>query len=93
MRLLNTQTLVIQEFHGDCHEDYAILSHTWGEEECTLQEMTSASVGNRKGFMKIRLCCQQAAKEGLKWAWVDSQVVILPFQERSPLILDVQVLH
>ncbi|KAI1429098.1 heterokaryon incompatibility protein-domain-containing protein [Xylaria sp. FL1777] len=72
MRLINTSTFNIHEFPGDSIEDYAILSHTWGEEECSLQDMSSADVETRKGYVKIKFCCQQALIDGLNWAWVDT---------------------
>ncbi|TPX13512.1 uncharacterized protein E0L32_005983 [Thyridium curvatum] len=33
MRLINTKTLRLSEFFGDAVPEYAILSHTWGDEE------------------------------------------------------------
>lgn len=72
MRLLDTKTLAIHEVPGDCTEPYAILSHTWGEEECTIQDMSLRDVSKRKGYGKIKMCCDQAAADGLKWAWVDT---------------------
>ncbi|KAI0161831.1 heterokaryon incompatibility protein-domain-containing protein [Hypoxylon sp. FL1284] len=72
MRLLNTKTYEIREFLGDSSQRYAILSHTWGDEECTLQHMTMPGVSERKGYAKIKYCCDQAAREGLDWAWVDT---------------------
>ncbi|KAI0378935.1 heterokaryon incompatibility protein-domain-containing protein [Hypomontagnella monticulosa] len=73
MRLLNTRTYEIHEFPGDAEgEEYAILSHTWGEDECTFQHMLSSDYSTRKGFTKIKYCCKQAAKEGLDWVWVDT---------------------
>ena len=72
MRLINTSTLRICEFIGDSTEDYAILSHTWGEDECTLQDMPTVGVGTRKGSLKIELCCKQALLDGINWAWVDT---------------------
>jgi hypothetical protein len=77
MRLLNAKTLAIREFIGS--EDspdfprFAILSHTWGDEECTLQDMLNLNdITQRKGFHKIKSCCEQALKDGLEWAWVDT---------------------
>ncbi|KUI67219.1 Vegetative incompatibility protein HET-E-1 [Cytospora mali] len=76
MRLMNTTTLVIQEFPSE--EDlpeFAILSHTWGKtgEECSLQDMTRPEVVSEKpGYRKIKLCCDQALIDGLEWAWVDT---------------------
>lgn len=37
MRLLGTAYITLHEFHDDAIPEYAILSHTWGEEEFTLQ--------------------------------------------------------
>ncbi|KAI0468214.1 heterokaryon incompatibility protein-domain-containing protein [Xylaria cf. heliscus] len=73
MRLINTSTFDICEFPGDSPTDYAILSHTWGEEECTLRDMMlRTGVELRKGYAKIRFCCEQAVRDGLSWAWVDT---------------------
>ncbi|KAI0409275.1 heterokaryon incompatibility protein-domain-containing protein [Xylaria palmicola] len=72
MRLINTTTYTVHEFPGDSAGDYAILSHTWGEAECTLQDMSDPGVERRKGYKKIKFCCEQAVKEGLRWAWVDT---------------------
>ncbi|KAJ2985777.1 hypothetical protein NUW58_g5354 [Xylaria curta] len=74
MRLINTTTLEIHESPGDSTVDYAILSHTWNEEECTFQDMSrpNAAIRKRKGYVKIESCCKQAVKDGLSWAWVDT---------------------
>ncbi|KAI0439503.1 heterokaryon incompatibility protein-domain-containing protein [Xylaria telfairii] len=72
MRLINTATFEICEFSGDSATDYAILSHTWGEEECTLRDMSIPGVKLRKGYVKIKFCCEQAVRDGLSWAWVDT---------------------
>lgn len=82
MRLLNAKTLAIREFIGEEESPkfprFAILSHTWGEEECTLQHMQHpADVAKRKGYQKIRYCCDQALQDGLEWAWVDTYVQML----------------
>ncbi|KAI1756201.1 heterokaryon incompatibility protein-domain-containing protein [Xylaria castorea] len=72
MRLINTATLEICEFSGDSTTDYAILSHTWGEEEISLRDMSKPDVNLRKGYAKIEFCCKQAVRDGLLWAWVDT---------------------
>jgi hypothetical protein len=38
MRLINTQSLDLEEFFNEDIPPYAILSHTWGKEEVTLQD-------------------------------------------------------
>lgn len=72
MRLLDTRTLEIHEFDGDGDREYAILSHRWGKEECTLQEMSTPGVESRKGYAKIKFCCAQAVKDKVEWAWIDT---------------------
>ncbi|KAK0649212.1 heterokaryon incompatibility protein-domain-containing protein [Cercophora newfieldiana] len=73
MRLINTRTLDIKEFTGGALPPYAILSHTWGDEELTLQDMLEKDKARRKaGFAKVEECCRQALKDGLEWAWVDT---------------------
>ena len=39
MRLLHTNALEVHEFHGQVIPKYAILSHTWGEEELFFPEL------------------------------------------------------
>ncbi|CAJ2507703.1 Uu.00g088890.m01.CDS01 [Anthostomella pinea] len=73
MRLLNARTYEVHEFLSEeAGRDYAILSHTWGLEECTLQQMSAPGVATRKGYAKIKYCCDQALRDGLEWAWVDT---------------------
>ncbi|KAH8689252.1 ankyrin repeat-containing domain protein [Phaeosphaeriaceae sp. PMI808] len=59
MRLVDTASSQIQEFRDHEIEKYAILSHTWGEEE-------------KKGFKKIKESCSLAKKEGFEFIWIDT---------------------
>ncbi|KAI1381943.1 heterokaryon incompatibility protein-domain-containing protein [Hypoxylon crocopeplum] len=77
MRLLNTETENIEEFFGEkIPLQYAVLSHRWGDEEVSLQDWLARSsrpdVRAREGFRKIQLCCEQAKKDGIEWAWIDT---------------------
>ncbi|KAI0909260.1 heterokaryon incompatibility protein-domain-containing protein [Ustulina deusta] len=72
MRLINVHTLVISEFHGSRVPRYAILSHTWDEEEVTLQDMREGRAASLKGYRKIKSCCEQAQFDGLPYAWIDT---------------------
>lgn len=57
MRLLNVQTLDLEEFVGEPGNDvprYAILSHVWGPEEVTFHEMASDRL--IIGAKKIQTC-------------------------------------
>ncbi len=74
MRLLNTATLEMEEFVWDHIPKYAILSHTWGDDEVTLAEYCSKKAGitAREGYTKIVRTCSWARGEGLTHAWVDT---------------------
>ncbi|KAJ9131242.1 hypothetical protein NKR23_g11799 [Pleurostoma richardsiae] len=72
MRLLNAETLAIEEFLENNTPKYAILSHTWGDEEVSLQQFLQPGAATRAGYVKIRKTCEQALKRGLRYAWVDT---------------------
>ncbi|KAK1758188.1 heterokaryon incompatibility protein-domain-containing protein [Echria macrotheca] len=73
MRLLNAQDLTLKEFFSRV-PPYAILSHTWGSEEVTFQDMGIGlqHAGTKKGFAKIKGCCELAWKRGFQWVWIDT---------------------
>lgn len=71
MWLLDTTTLQLCAFFST-PPPYAILSHTWGVEEVTFQEMGTPDAERKRGFKKITQCCAQAKLDGLKYAWVDT---------------------
>ncbi|KAK4121524.1 hypothetical protein N657DRAFT_699006 [Parathielavia appendiculata] len=48
------------------------MSHTWGAEEVTFQDMADLGSARMKGFAKIEHCCRQALRDGLHWALVDT---------------------
>ncbi|KAH4479658.1 hypothetical protein HBH89_251970, partial [Parastagonospora nodorum] len=76
MRLINARTLEIVEFLSEGQiPSFVILSHTWEDEECTLQQMRTpdhTEIYRRKGYKKIQSCCKQALKDGFEWAWIDT---------------------
>ena len=51
---------------------YAILSHTWEEEEVSFKDMSDPSRNNKKGYRKIEMTCQVASQAGLSYAWIDT---------------------
>lgn len=74
MWLLNTGTLQLHEFQGDKKPNYAILSHTWAEDEITFQDMqvpASSSLTNKPGFRKIEMFCKTASALGYVYGWAD----------------------
>ncbi|KAH8763052.1 heterokaryon incompatibility protein-domain-containing protein [Diaporthe sp. PMI_573] len=78
MWLINVRTRQLEEFFGLDVPRYAILSHTWATgEEVTFQEMRHPEAAApasllKAGWMKIDHTCQQAAQDGLEYAWVDT---------------------
>ncbi|KAF2806347.1 HET-domain-containing protein [Mytilinidion resinicola] len=52
---------------------YAILSHTWVEDqEVTFDDITKDSGKSKTGYDKIRFCAQQAESDGLRHFWIDT---------------------
>ncbi|KAH8600212.1 WD40-repeat-containing domain protein [Bisporella sp. PMI_857] len=63
-----------KNFVGDNIPDYAILSHTWGEdiEEVTFQDLKDGTGKSKAGYKKIRFCGEQAGQDGIQYFWVDT---------------------
>lgn len=53
---------------------YAVLSHTWGADadEVTHRDITEHTGRGKAGYHKIRFCADRAAKDGLRYFWVDT---------------------
>ena len=78
MRLLKTlpngDFRVTGELLSDAIPQYAILSHTWGDEsqEVTFEDIMKVSGRDKAGYQKIKFCSEQAARDGLQYFWVDT---------------------
>jgi hypothetical protein len=78
MRLINCSTRRLEEFLGSDIPDYAILSHTWGDEEVSFANLSSSypnsnpKITTRSGYQKIIYTCQQAIHDGFGYAWIDT---------------------
>ncbi|KAF2629421.1 hypothetical protein BU25DRAFT_389615 [Macroventuria anomochaeta] len=57
---------------------YAILSHTWGEQEVIFDDLKSLTsvedtdAKSKAGWDKMRFCAQQAKRDSLDYFWVDT---------------------
>lgn len=72
MHLLNTTSMQL-EYHGKPPEKYAILSHTWGDEEILYADIKSEDRGrSKKGFKKVENCCKLARSQGYDLVWIDT---------------------
>lgn len=65
----------LQSFSDQNLPTYAILSHTWHEDNT--QEIDFQDVGNgvgsdKTGWAKLQFCADRSAKDGLRWFWIDT---------------------
>lgn len=77
MRLVNTTesnsgSFNIEEFTDNNTPPYAILSHTWEQEEVTLQDMQGNGAKKKKGFNKFKEFCALALASGFNYVWIDT---------------------
>ncbi len=72
MRLLNVKTFELEEFVSDDVPDYTILSHTWGDEEVSFQDLTSGNYKHLRGYRKVEGCCATSRREGFRYTWIDT---------------------
>ncbi len=76
MRLLNARTGAMKDFMSEGQTPpYAILSHTWGNEEVTYRDwesLATSEIERMEGYEKIGYSRGQAVADGLDWIWVDT---------------------
>ncbi|CAJ2512964.1 Uu.00g010830.m01.CDS01 [Anthostomella pinea] len=73
MRLINVETLELEEWIGEHIPPYAILSHTWDEGEVVFKDWQDHDKAQTKaGYAKISLACEQTRKDNLTYLWVDT---------------------
>lgn len=72
MRLLNTKSLRFEEFFANQVPQYAILSHRWGDDEVTFQDLRKGRKRDSQGYAKIKRCCYLADERGFHWVWIDT---------------------
>jgi hypothetical protein len=82
MRLLyiadNGRLSYTDDLVGDKIPRYAILSHTWGEQEVAYKDLQNnkdiedVDARLKGGYQKIFFCATQARRDGLDYFWVDT---------------------
>lgn len=72
MRLLsrNNNDLTFTQVENPC-EAYAILSHTWGQDEVSYQDICDKRLG-KAGYRKIEFTIERAVQDGYRHVWVDT---------------------
>jgi len=77
MRLINTQTLELEEYFGSQIPKYAILSHTWRDGEVTFQDWqdplrrSAKKTDSRKSWRRAKFSRSQS----LQYLWVDTNCI------------------
>ncbi|KAH7080968.1 heterokaryon incompatibility [Paraphoma chrysanthemicola] len=52
---------------------YAILSHTWNDnEEYLFDDVQNGKGKDKQGYDKVVACCELAASQGFQYAWIDT---------------------
>ncbi|KAH9887128.1 HET-domain-containing protein [Xylariomycetidae sp. FL2044] len=64
MRLINCETLELEEYFEGEMPEYAILSHTWGVGEVTFQDFARPERVDMLGWKKIEWTCKEALRYG-----------------------------
>ncbi|KAE8131107.1 heterokaryon incompatibility protein-domain-containing protein [Aspergillus pseudotamarii] len=72
MHLLSTYTIELVEFPPDRIPDYAILSHTWEEEEVLFTDMQHHTGRTKSAWSKVQGACAQARADGFGYIWIDT---------------------
>jgi hypothetical protein len=73
MRLINTTTQTLDEFESAETPSYAILSHTWTNEEIDYQNfLGERRSGKEAGYAKLDNGCKVAAAAGYDYLWLDT---------------------
>jgi hypothetical protein len=74
MWLLNSGTLELDLYYDNKTPHYTILSHVWGENEVSFQQINGSrtEIQNHAGYVKIQKCCEQAANHGFEYVWIDT---------------------
>lgn len=72
MLLLKTDTIeLVPQPERDPHK-YAILSHTWGEDEIIFRDLVNGNSERKPAYDKVKFACRQAAADGYSYIWIDN---------------------
>ena len=81
MWLINARSYSLASFSESdaVREGYAILSHTWAEDELIFSDVYNLRktkylkrAQTKKGWTKLQYLCKQALEDGINYAWLDT---------------------
>jgi hypothetical protein len=64
--------LISTDFSRKTIPPYAILSHTWGDDEFHFEDLVNGTGKSKAGYGKILFCGEQAARDHVQYFWVDT---------------------
>ncbi|KAK4945858.1 hypothetical protein LTR10_014949 [Elasticomyces elasticus] len=67
MWLIDCRTYKLKSFYDSNIPPYAILSHTWGDDELTFQGIQNPESTTWPSFEKVRRTCELALIDDLEW--------------------------
>ncbi|KAK5675325.1 hypothetical protein LTS10_012091 [Elasticomyces elasticus] len=72
MWLIDVRTYKLKSFFDSNIPPYAILSHTWGDDELTFHGVQNPESSTWPSFEKVRRTCQLAFENDLDYVWIDT---------------------
>ncbi|KAK5690560.1 hypothetical protein LTR97_012113 [Elasticomyces elasticus] len=72
MWLIDCRTYKLKSFYDSNIPSYAILSHTWEDDELTFQGIQHPESSTWPSFEKVRQTCRLALEDGLDYTWIDT---------------------
>ncbi|RYC57595.1 hypothetical protein CHU98_g8612 [Xylaria longipes] len=58
--------------HISVHEGVLTLSHSWGKEEVSLQDIKAGTAKKKASWKKIEFCADKTVGDGLRYFWIDT---------------------
>ncbi|OHF01196.1 HET domain-containing protein [Colletotrichum orchidophilum] len=68
----NPPNIELVDFNPDQLPRYAILSHTWGDDEVVYADIRNQNAATKSTFSKVRYSCIQTLADDLEYVWIDS---------------------
>ncbi|KAH8751862.1 heterokaryon incompatibility protein-domain-containing protein [Hyaloscypha sp. PMI_1271] len=72
MRLLQAESIELRRFEKNDIPPYAILSHTWEDDEVSFQDIQGPYAALKAGCAKIEYICRYALWRDIEYVWVDT---------------------
>ena len=70
---MKASTSELEEFSANQIPAYAILSHTWEQQEVLFGDIQRHTAESKTtAWRKVQATCQQAMKDGIEYVWIDS---------------------